>query len=431
MTKLFFMNSNLKIAVIGAGPSGITTIKNLVEAGYKNVTCFEMNDQVGGNWVYSETEGHSSVFKTTHIISSRKFSEYTDFPMPSSYPDYPSQQELLQYFNDYVDHFQIRPYIQFNSRVSSASLTNNQWTITLEDQRKDHFDLLIVCNGHHWDPRIPSYPGHFSGEILHSHSFKNNQKFSGKKVLVVGGGNSACDIAVEISRVAKKTSISMRRGYHFIPKFIMGMPSDTFYSKTLWIPKRIRLFLQKLVLRLVQGKYENYGLQTPDHDILETHATVNSELLYFIKHGKIKPKVNIQSFKNNQVVFEDGAQEKFDTIIYATGYKITFPFFETKVIDYENNPVELYNYCFHPHIHNLMFVGLLQPLGCIWPLADLQAQQIVQFLNGKWKLPQNLDQAIHNQLTNRPFNFIDTPRHKLEVDFHIFYQHLKKEIQNL
>ena len=431
MTKLFFMNSNLKIAVIGAGPSGITTIKNLVEAGYKNVTCFEMNDQVGGNWVYSETEGHSSVFKTTHIISSRKFSEYTDFPMPSSYPDYPSQQELLQYFNDYVDHFQIRPYIQFNSRVSSASLTNNQWTITLEDQRKDHFDLLIVCNGHHWDPRIPSYPGHFSGEILHSHSFKNNQKFSGKKVLVVGGGNSACDIAVEISRVAKKTSISMRRGYHFIPKFIMGMPSDTFYSKTLWIPKRIRLFLQKLVLRLVQGKYENYGLQTPDHDILETHATVNSELLYFIKHGKIKPKVNIQSFKNNQVVFEDGAQEKFDTIIYATGYKITFPFFETKVIDYENNPVELYNYCFHPQIHNLMFVGLLQPLGCIWPLADLQAQQIVQFLNGKWKLPQNLDQAIHNQLTNRPFNFIDTPRHKLEVDFHIFYQHLKKEIQNL
>lgn len=431
MTKLFFMNSNLKIAVIGAGPSGITTIKNLVEAGYKNVTCFEMNDQVGGNWVYSETEGHSSVFKTTHIISSRKFSEYSDFPMPSSYPDYPSQQELLQYFNDYVDHFQIRPYIQFNSRVSSASLTNNQWTITLEDQRKDHFDLLIVCNGHHWDPRIPSYPGHFSGEILHSHSFKNNQKFSGKKVLVVGGGNSACDIAVEISRVAKKTSISMRRGYHFIPKFIMGMPSDTFYSKTLWIPKRIRLFLQKLVLRLVQGKYENYGLQTPDHDILETHATVNSELLYFIKHGKIKPKVNIQSFKNNQVVFEDGAQEKFDTIIYATGYKITFPFFETKVIDYENNPVELYNYCFHPQIHNLMFVGLLQPLGCIWPLADLQAQQIVHFLNGKWKLPQNLDQAIHNQLKNRPFNFIDTPRHKLEVDFHIFYQHLKKEIQNL
>ena len=425
------MNSNLKIAVIGAGPSGITTIKNLVEAGYKNVTCFEMNDQVGGNWVYSETEGHSSVFKTTHIISSRKFSEYTDFPMPSSFPDYPSQQELLQYFNDYVDHFQIRPYIQFNSRVSRASLTKNQWTITLEDQREDHFDLLIVCNGHHWDPRIPSYPGHFSGEILHSHSFKNNQKFSGKKVLVVGGGNSACDIAVEISRVAKKTSISMRRGYHFIPKFIMGMPSDTFYSKTLWIPKRIRLFLQKLVLRLVQGKYENYGLQIPDHDILETHATVNSELLYFIKHGKIKPKVNIQSFENNQVVFEDGSQEKFDTIIYATGYKITFPFFDTKVVDYENNPVELYNYCFHPHIHNLMFVGLLQPLGCIWPLADLQAQQIVQFLNGTWKLPQNLDQAIHHQLTNRPFNFIDTPRHKLEVDFHIFYQHLKKEIQNL
>ena len=136
---------------------------------------------------------------------------------------------------------------------------------------------------------------------MHSHQFKNNEIFKDKNVLVVGGGNSACDIAVEVSRVAKKTHISMRRGYHFIPKFLMGIPSDEYYAKTVWIPKGIRLFIQKLILRFLQGSYDNYGLQKPDHDILEAHATINSELLYFIKHGKIAPKVDISSFSESSV----------------------------------------------------------------------------------------------------------------------------------
>ena len=289
------MSENPKIAIIGAGPSGITALKNLATNGF-DVTCFEMNDQIGGNWVYKDKTGHSSVFKTTHIISSKKFSEYTDFPMPDHYPDYPSGAELLAYFNSYVNKFDLKQHIRFNTKVVKAIPLEHKWKLFFEDSSED-FDYLIVANGHHWSPRIPTFEGEFSGELMHSHQFKNNEYFKDKSVLVVGGGNSACDIAVEVSRVAKKTSISMRRGYHFIPKFMMGIPSDAYYAKTLWIPQRIRLFFQKLALRIVQGSYENYGLQKPDHDILQSHATVNSELLYFIKHGKISPKKNISRFQ--------------------------------------------------------------------------------------------------------------------------------------
>ena len=420
------MSQNPKIAIIGAGPSGITALKNLETNGF-DVTCFEMSNQIGGNWVYKDQTGHSSVFKTTHIISSKKFSEYIDFPMPDDYPDYPSGAELLAYFNSYVNHFDLEKHIRFNTKVHKAIPIDNKWKIFFEDSSED-FDYLIVANGHHWSPRIPNFDGNFSGELMHSHQFKNNEYFKDKSVLVVGGGNSACDIAVEVSRVAKKTSISMRRGYHFIPKFIMGMPSDAYYAKTLWIPQKVRLFLQKLALRIIQGKYEDYGLQKPDHDILQSHATVNSELLYFIKHGKISPKMNIGSFQENTVEFENGIKEDYDIVLFATGYKISFPFFSNNHIDYENNDIDLYNFCFHPSFKNLMFVGLLQPLGCIWPLSDLQSQQIVKYLKKEWSLPTDFAKAVSNQLNNMPYDFIDTPRHKLEVDFHDFANHLKREI---
>ena len=420
------MSQNPKIAIIGAGPSGITALKNLETNGF-DVTCFEMSNQIGGNWVYKDQTGHSSVFKTTHIISSKKFSEYIDFPMPDDYPDYPSGAELLAYFNSYVNHFDLEKHIRFNTKVHKAIPIDNKWKIFFEDSSED-FDYLIVANGHHWSPRIPNFDGNFSGELMHSHQFKNNEYFKDKSVLVVGGGNSACDIAVEVSRVAKKTSISMRRGYHFIPKFIMGMPSDAYYAKTLWIPQKVRLFLQKLALRIIQGKYEDYGLQKPDHDILQSHATVNSELLYFIKHGKISPKMNIGSFQENTVEFENGIKEDYDIVLFATGYKISFPFFSNNHIDYENNDIDLYNFCFHPSFKNLMFVGLLQPLGCIWPLSDLQSQQIVKYLKKEWSLPTDFAKAVSNQLNSMPYDFIDTPRHKLEVDFHDFANHLKREL---
>ena len=234
-----------KVAVIGAGPSGITAIKNFVDQGFE-VTAFERCQGVGGNWRYNDPSGHSSVFETTHIISSKYTSFYEDFPLPDSASDYPSHKELLNYFNAYTDHFDIRKLIKFGTVVTSCKkIEEDKWEVewsSLESEEKNinEFDALVVCNGHHHKPRYPNYPGEFTGDFIHSHEFKSAEPFRNKRILVIGGGNSACDVAVETARVSKSTSISWRRGYYLIPKFMYGLPVDMYALKNRWMPAFLR-----------------------------------------------------------------------------------------------------------------------------------------------------------------------------------------------
>jgi cation diffusion facilitator CzcD-associated flavoprotein CzcO len=200
-----------RVAVIGTGPSGITSLKNLLDQGIEAIA-FDRNAEVGGNWIYSENESHSSVFETTHIISSKTLSQYEDFTFDDFDPeaaDYPSHDELRRYFQAYTRHFGLYEHIRFGTLVIHCQWINqNKWEITTEKdgiKSKEVFTDLVVCNGHHWNPRWPKYPGEFTGEYLHSHSFKKAAPFKDKKVLVIGGGNSACDVAVETSRVSEMT----------------------------------------------------------------------------------------------------------------------------------------------------------------------------------------------------------------------------------
>ena len=379
-----------KACVIGAGPSGITAAKNLLQVGIDDFVVYEKSDKIGGNWVYSEEKGHSSVFETTHIISSKPLSEYKDFSMPASYAEYPSHQELYQYFNDYADEFGVRDKIEFNTAVIEANRTQQgNWKVKLQDGTLHEFENLLVCNGHHWDPRMPEYPGTFSGKMIHSHDFKNNRDFKDKRVLVIGGGNSACDIAVETSRVSAKTCISMRRGYFFIPKFLLGVPVDQLNNGVGFIPKWIRNAVFRLLLKITVGNHKNYGMQKPDHEFLKSHPVVNSELLYFIKHGKIFPKVDIKELSGNKVHFTDGSSEEVDVIIAATGYKITFPFFDPSLVDFSKGYIPLYKRVFHHEYDNLFFIGLIQPMGCIWPLSDAHAQLVANKIVGNYQIPKD------------------------------------------
>jgi len=417
------------ICIIGAGPSGITAAKNLAQTGLTNLVIYEKSDQVGGNWVYSENSGHSSVFETTHIIGSKSLSQYLDYPMPDYYAEYPSHQELKQYFNNYTDHFDIRKYIRFNAEVSKAALNDdNQWQITLKDGSSEVFDCLLVCNGHHCNPRFPHYPGEFTGEMIHSHDYKSNRPFAGKRVLVIGGGNSGCDIAVETSRVAEHVSISMRRGYYFIPKFIMGRPVDTLNSGVKWLPGWMRNLGFRILLKLSVGNYADYGLQKPDHPLLGSHPVVNSELLYFIKHGKIQPRWDVKKFDEKTVHFIDGTCDQFDTIIAATGYIITFPFFERDLVDYSEGNVPLFKKVFHLTYKNLFFIGLVQPLGCIWTLSDAQAKLVASYIKGEYTLPDNMEKKIDREIEAIRTKYMHTPRHSVEVDYHDYMGELMKEM---
>jgi hypothetical protein len=420
-----------KICVIGAGPSGITAIKNIVEGGFQ-VKAFDFNSDVGGNWIYNDKETHSSVFETTHIISSKSLSQFEDFHFSDNVADYPSHDELRQYFQSYAKNFGLYKYIQFNTLVKKCErLEDNNWEVTTSYKNKESVEVfsdLVVCNGHHWKPNVPKYSGNFNGSLIHSHNYKKASPFINKNVLVIGGGNSACDVAVETSRVSNKTFLSWRRGYRIIPKFFMGKPSDVFASYMSFLPISIRSKLAGFLAYLTNGSNSNYGLLKPEHKFGETHPTINSELLYKIRHGKIFPKNDINFLKDDYVYFKDGSHEKIDVIIACTGFVLSHPFFNKNFIDYTKGPVSLYLKMFHPDYDNLFFIGMFQPFGCIWPGSEQQSKLLSLALQNKWKRPKNIIDLCKKETKNPHIKQIKTDRHRITVDYHQFIKELKYQI---
>jgi hypothetical protein len=419
------------VAIIGAGCSGLTTLKNLLQAQVGKVTCFEQNDQIGGNWLFSENESHSSICETTHIISSKTLSSFDDFPMPADYPDYPSHQQVWKYFYDYAIHFNLFPHIKFNTPVVEAKYEADQrWALHLGNGEIQRFDFLIVANGHHSKPRIPEELQAFKGELLHAHLYKSNKPFAKKRVLVVGAGNSGCDCAVEISRVAAFTAISVRNPQYIIPKFFLGQPTDTFNKGMLWLPSFLANPLRRLALYIQVGRYQDYGLPEPGFAVTKVHPTLNSELLYKIRHGKVAPRGGIKKIEHQEVFFHDGSHETFDTMVAATGYKISFPFFHKNLIDWEEEEkVPLYLRMFHPTFKNLIFIGLLQPQGAVWPLSDYQARLAAKYILKKWKPRGDLQKLAEQDAEDISKEFLAAKRHSIEVHFHSFLRKLKKELR--
>ena len=423
-----------RVCIIGAGPTGITALKNVLDEGIA-ATAYDMNDRVGGNWLFTEQEGNSSVFETTHIISSRTLSQYEDYTWDEhdpNTPDYPSHSQLADYFQAYARKFDLSEHIEFETEVVKADrISDERWEITVRhngEERMEAFTDLIVCNGHHWNPRWPKYPGEFTGEYLHSHHFKKAAPYKDKRVLVIGGGNSACDVAVETSRLSTKTVISMRRGYRIIPKFFFGKPSDVVGASSAWLPVKVRSFFSDMMIRMFVGNNTSYGLQEPEAGYGSTHPTINDELLYKIRHGKVHPKVDIERFDGKTVHFKDGSSEEFDVIIACTGFIITHPFFDKSFIDYSEGAVPLYLKMMHPEYANLFFVGLFQILGCVWPGAELQSKIIAHQLSGKWERPDNIKELIEQEVSNPHYRQVNTPRHTITVDRHLFLQNLEKQL---
>ncbi|MEO8448682.1 MAG: NAD(P)-binding domain-containing protein [Gemmatimonadota bacterium] len=420
-----------RAVIIGAGPSGLAAVKALLDAGISPIVVYEKGDRVGGNWVYTAREGHSSVFDTTHIISSKALSQYSDFPMPADYPDYPSHRQLLSYFEGYAQRFELERVIEFGREVTRVeSGPDGGWRVELADGTTVLSDAVLVASGHHWDPRWPTYPGEFTGRYLHSHQYKTAEPFRGERVLVIGGGNSACDIAVETSRLAAHTGLSLRRGYYIVPKFMFGQPPDVMNDRMQWIPSPIRRRLHYWTWRLMTGGNEPYGLPEPDHAMLTSHPVVNSELLYFIRHGRVQPYPDIARFDGGRVHFVDGRSESFDTVIAATGFRINFPFLDPTLADFAEGDVPLYLRVFHPQRPSLAFIGLVQPAGCIWPLAEAQAKLVAQHLTGEYRLPPDARERAGNDAREIRRRYVRSPRHSVEVDFHEHMRDLRRALKD-
>ncbi len=361
-----------KFLVIGAGPCGLGVAKALKEAGI-SYTQAEADDEVGGNWYHG-------VYDSAHIISSRKTTEYADFPMPPDYPDFPSQKQMGDYYALYADTFNLRENIEFNTKVVMCLPKDDEtWEVELANGEKRIYKGVIVCNGHHWDKRFPEYEGKFAGEWLHSKDFKKAEQLTGKRVLVIGGGNSACDVASEAARVSTEAHLSLRRGYWFLPKTLFGQPSAE--SAALYFPIFLQRAVLKLMLKIVVGKYEDYGLPRPDHKLFEHHPTVSSEILHYLKHGRIKPHKDIKKFDGKMVEFVDGEKIEVDTIVCATGYFVSFPFLPEGLVPVKNgNIAQVYAGCVLPGYKNLYVFGTQQIRYGVGPLITPAAALLAKII---------------------------------------------------
>jgi dimethylaniline monooxygenase (N-oxide forming) len=400
--------------------------------------CFEKGSAVGGNWRFENDNGMSSAYRSLHINTSRRVMAFKTLPMPEHYPDYPDHFQMAAYFDEFVDRFGLREKIRFRTEVLSVEPVEGEWEVTVESggRRETHrYAAVLVANGHHWDPRWPepAFPGseEFTGEQLHVHHYREADVLAGKRVLVLGIGNSATDVAVESSRIADATFLSMRRGAYVLPKYLNGKPIDeTATPLVSMLPMSVQRFFVMRVLGIAAGEMTSYGLPKPDHKLFEAHPTVSSELLPRLGHGDISVKPNIERFGGGRTIrFADGSEEEIDLVVFCTGYKMTFPFFDPSVLSAPDNRLPLYRRVASAERPGLYFIGFIQPLGPIMPLAEAQAEWVADLLGGRATLPPaaEMRRQIDKEEEKMRKRFVASKRHTVEVDFHPYLREIRRE----
>ena len=427
-----------KACIIGAGCSGFTMAKRLKDYGV-DYDCFEKSDNIGGNWYYKNPNGLSSCYQSLHIDTSKWRLAFEDYPVPEDWPDFPHHSQLLQYFHDYVDHFGLRETITFNTSVDKAvRREDGDWDVTLSTGETRTYQWLFVGNGHHWDPRTPNdYPGQdtFEGYQIHSHHYEDPFEpydFRGKRVLVVGAGNSAMDISSELSQrpIAEKLIISMRRGVWVLPKYLGGQPADKAVLPS-WMPMSVGRALARSKIKKEIGNPEDYGLPKPDHEPLDAHPSVSGEFLTRVGCGDINAKGAIDRFEPNAVVFKDGSREEIDAIVWATGYNVSFPFFDSPDLAPEDNRLPLFKRMVKPGYENLFFLALAQPLPTLVNFAEQQSKLAVAAVLGEYAFPDHaeMDRVTAADEKTHTGHFYQAARHTMQVDFNTYVRDLHQEIE--
>jgi Flavin-binding monooxygenase-like len=419
------------VCVIGAGVSGLTACKALADFGVPH-TCFEASDEVGGNWYFENPNGTSSAYRSLHIDISKPSISFRDFPMPDHYPDYPHHTHIFEWLRNYADAFALRDRIHFNTHVQRADRgPSGGWQITLESGERHSFDALLVCNGHHWDPRFPDFPGSFDGPQIHSHDYIDPSTpldLYGKRVLVVGIGNSAVDIVSELGRktVSDTVFLSTRSGAYVVPKYVFGKPADQVVKTNPRVPIGPQRRLARVLPRIFSGRMEDFGLPTPNHQFLDAHPTVSSELLGRLGSGDAVAKGDVAELLGDVVRFADGSVEPVDAIVYATGYNVNFPFFDPEFLSAPENVLPLYKRMLKPGLDDLAFIGLGQPIPTIFPFSELQSKLAARWLSGDWAPPAQpeMEAEIVRDEEFHTGHFINKPRHTMQLEWYGFQHEL-------
>ncbi|WP_412750818.1 flavin-containing monooxygenase [Krasilnikovia sp. M28-CT-15] len=424
-----------RYAVIGAGPSGLAAARNLMAEG---VACevLEAHDGVGGIW--DRANPRSSVYANTHTITSKKVTEYPDLPLDADLPTYPRHDAILDYLRAYAAHFDLTPHIRFGQEVTAVTPDGEHWIVATADGTSRRYRGVVLANGHNWKPRFPQYAGSFDGTTMHSRDYDTAADFTGKRVLVVGAGNSGCDIAVEAAQTAESVAISMRRGYYFVPKYILGKPADQVgdASQSLRLPIGLVRRMYKLVLRATVGRPQDYGLPVPDHKLLESPPIVNSLLPYYVGHGRVKVRPEIKELHGDKVEFTDGQVDAVDVIVYATGFQVHLPGLDPEHLSWRNGRPDLYLMAFSRRHDNLFVAGLTDGTGGHFPTVDLQTKVIAKFVAGRDRGGAAAADLARRKANDHPdvsggIKFIDSPRSLTQFELHTYLRQLRRHLDEL
>jgi cation diffusion facilitator CzcD-associated flavoprotein CzcO len=366
--------------VVGAGPAGLAAARWLkaIDAPFEG---FERNPGVGGIWNIGFAG--SPMYESAHFISSKTLSGFRDFPMPDSYPDYPSHRQILHYLEGYATRFDLRRHFTFGVSIESARPDGDEgFVVRLSDGTERAYRGLITAVGCEWRPFMPTIAGSFEGEVLHSRDYKHPRQFEGRRVLIVGAGNSGCDVACDASRSAAKALLSMRRGYYFVPKHIFGRPADVFNESGPHLPYVIERPILQGLLRVLNGDITRFGLPKPDHSILESHPVMNTQILHALGHGDIQVRPDVREFRGREVAFVDGRVDEVDLVLFATGYIRGVPFLTPGVLA-DDDVSDLFLNVFHKRLENLFVLGHFTADGGAYPLIDRQAELVARVVDAR------------------------------------------------
>ena len=424
----------MRLAIVGAGPAGLATLRALTASGFDAVA-FERRPCVGGVWAMRDDERPTAAYRSLHLITSRERTEYAELPMPAGTPDYPSRDTVGRYLEDYAERFGLVGRIRLGDGVASATRADGGWEIELESGQRERFDMLVVANGHNEEPKWPDppYPGEFAGRQLHALDYAEADEFRAQNVLVVGMGNSAMDIATDISLVADRTYLSARHGTWVIPKRLLGQPADQIIKPwvAVHVPWRIRQPLSQMLLRLTVGPPDRYGLPEPSRGLFQDHPTITDTVLSRISHGELTPKPGISALAPGAVEFTDGSEEQVDAIVWCTGYRVSMPFLDEALTGPDPKELPLYKRIFHLDCPDLFFIGLMQSTGSAFPIVERQAQILAEHLAGKWRLPPTSEQRRDCDRRRRYAlaRWGEHGRPVMRVDFDRFMHELGRELE--
>lgn len=407
-----------RYAVIGAGPSGLAAARALQKQGIE-VEGFEASHGVGGLWDIENPR--STMYESAHLISSRTTTEFAEFPMRTT-ADYPNHRVLREYFQDYADHFGLTSLFRFDTRVTRLEPRDGGWDLTFsrsdgEDTR--WFAGVILANGTLAEPNVPTFAGDFAGELMHTSAYKSAAQLDDKRVLIIGAGNSGCDIAVDGVHHAASVDMSVRRGYYFVPRYLFGRPSDTL-NQGKPLPARIKQAIDSRVLKAFTGDPVRFGFPQPDYRIYESHPIVNTMVLNHLGQGDLRVRADIERFDGHTVRFRDGSSGDYDLVMLATGYRLDYPFVDREHLHWRGASPRLFLNMFPPTFNGLYMMGMIEASGIGWQGRFEQAELLASYLAATESSTQAAER-FRKRVTGSPWPDVTGGYHYLGLDRMSYY----------